>query len=105
MPRDEALMKIKSGEIAMESFYMQPGDVTIRSPLAMHRGSPNRTNQPRPMVVMGYVMHWLHTPKVDLMLPRDYYQSLPQELQEMLRCEVVEQLPENQVETYVNFKY
>lgn len=105
MPRDEALVKIRAGEIPIESFYMQPGDVSIRSPLAMHRGSPNRTNQPRPMVVMGYVMHWLHTPKVDLTLPRDYYESLPEELQQMLRCEVVEQLPENKVETYVNFKY
>lgn len=105
MPRDEALVKIRAGEIPIESFYMQPGDVTIRSPLAMHRGSPNRTNQPRPMVVMGYVMHWLHTPKVDLTLPRDYYESLPQELQEMLRCEVVDKLPENKAETYVNFKY
>jgi ectoine hydroxylase-related dioxygenase (phytanoyl-CoA dioxygenase family) len=105
MSREEGLLKIKSGEIAIESFYMQPGDVMIRSPLALHRGSPNHTHQPRPMVVMGYVMHWLHTPKVDLTLPRDYYNSLSQSTQQLLRCEVVDQLPENKVETYVNFKY
>jgi ectoine hydroxylase-related dioxygenase (phytanoyl-CoA dioxygenase family) len=105
LPREEGFRKIATGEIPMESFYLQPGDVTLRSPLALHRGSPNLTNQPRPMVVMGYAMHWLHTPKVDLTLPRDYYESLPVELQQMLRCQVVEQLPTEKVETYINFKY
>lgn len=57
------------------------------------------------MIVMGYVMHWLHTHKVDLKLPRDYYQSLPSKTQELLRCEVVEHLPQATSETYVNFEY
>lgn len=105
LPREEGLRKIASGEIQMESFYMQPGDVIVRSPLALHRGSPNRTSQPRPMVVMGYAMHWLHTPKVDLTLQRDYYESLPEEVRQMIRCQVVEQLPQEKVETYINFKY
>lgn len=105
LPRDEGLVKVASGEIPMESFYMNPGDVMIRTPLALHRGSPNRTSQPRPMVVMGYVMHWLHTPKVDLTLQRDYYESLPDRTRQLLRCQVVDLLPENQVETYINFKY
>ncbi|GAA6620327.1 phytanoyl-CoA dioxygenase family protein [Scytonema sp. NUACC26] len=105
LSRDEGLAKIASGEIQMESFYMQPGDAIVRSPLALHRGSPNRTCQPRPMVVMGYVMHWLHTVKVDLTVPQDYYESLPEKVRQLLRCQVVEQLPKEKVETYVNFKY
>lgn len=105
LPREEGLVKIAAGEIPMESFYMKPGDVMIRSPLALHRGSPNRTSQPRPMIVMGYVMHWLHTAKVDLTLQQDCYNSLPEEIKQLLRCEVVEQLSEDKVETYVNFKY
>jgi ectoine hydroxylase-related dioxygenase (phytanoyl-CoA dioxygenase family) len=105
LPREEGLVKIAAGEIPMESFYMQPGDVMIRTPLALHRGSPNRTDKARPMVVMGYVMHWLHTFKVDLTVQQDYYDSLPEQVREMLRCQVVEQLPENRTETYVNFKY
>ncbi len=104
MNRAEGLRKIESGEIPLESFHLQMGDVAIRTPLALHRGSPNRTDKPRPMVVMGYVMHWLHTPKVDVTLPRDYYQSLPEQVQKMLRCNVVEQLEEKS-ETYINFKY
>lgn len=105
LSREEGLVKIQAGEIPMESFYMQPGDVMIRSPLALHRGTPNLTPQPRPMIVMGYVMHWLHTQKVDLTLPQDYYNRLSPELQQLLRCQVVEQLPEQMSETYINFQY
>ncbi len=105
MPRDTALQKVESGEIAMETFPLQMGDVMIRTPLALHRGTPNRTDTPRPMVVMGYVMHWLHTPKVDLTLPQAYYDSLPAEDQQRLRCEVVESLPQEKGETYVDFKF
>lgn len=104
LPRDEGLVKVAAGEIPIESFYMQPGDVMIRTPLALHRGSPNKTSKPRPMVVMGYAMHWLHTPKVDLTVQRDYYQSLPETTRQLLRCQVVEQLSEK-AETYINFKY
>lgn len=104
MGRDEALATVKRGEIPMESFYMKPGDVSIRTPLALHRGSPNRSDQPRPMVVMGYVMHWLHTPQVDVNVPRDYYESLPEATRKLLRCNVVDRL-EEKAETYVNFKY
>ena len=105
LPRDEGLVKVANSEIPMDSFYMMPGDVTIRTPLALHRGSPNKTCKPRPMVVMGYVMHWLHTPHVDLTLQRDYYQSLPEQVRQLLRCQVVDQLAEEKVETYVEFKY
>lgn len=105
MPREEGLVKVQTGEIPMEQFYMQPGDVMIRSPLALHRGTPNRTPQPRPMIVMGYVMHWLNTQKVDLTLPQDYYNNLSPQLQQLLRCQTVKQLPHQATETYVNFQY
>ncbi|MDB6019324.1 MAG: Ectoine hydroxylase-related dioxygenase, phytanoyl-CoA dioxygenase [Pedosphaera sp.] len=104
LPHKVGLEKIASGEIPMESFYMNPGDVSIRTPLALHRGSPNRTDTPRPMVVMGYVMHWLHTPKVDLTVPREFYERLAEDTQKLLRCNIVDQLQERD-ETYINFKY
>ena len=103
--KDAGLAKIASGEIAMESFPLQMGDVMIRTPLALHRGTPNRTERPRPMVVMGYVMHWLHTPKVDLTVPRAYYDTLPPKIQSMLRCEVVDALASEKGETYIDFKF
>ncbi len=105
LPRDEALARVNSGEIPMESFHLKRGDVMIRTPLALHRGTPNRTDIPRPMIVLGYVMHWLHTPNVDVTLPRAYYESLPEPTQKMLRCEVVEELPAERTETYLEFKH
>ncbi len=38
---------------------MRPGDVMIRDVRALHRGTPNHTNEPRPMVVIGYSLRWL----------------------------------------------
>ena len=105
LPRDVGLQKVASGEIPMESFPVKMGDVMIRTPLALHRGTPNRTDRPRPMVVMGYVMHWLHTPKVDLTLPKAYYEGLPATVKSMLRCEVVESLSDGKSETYIDFKF
>jgi len=104
LTRDQAMAKVESGEMPLERFYMKPGDMSIRTPLALHRGTPNRSDSPRPMVVMGYVMHWLHTPQVDLNVPRDLYESLPERTRKMLRCNVVDRL-EEKAETYVNFKF
>jgi ectoine hydroxylase-related dioxygenase (phytanoyl-CoA dioxygenase family) len=105
MPKDEALAKIESGEIPMETFLMERGDVMIRTPLALHRGTPNRSQVARPMVVMGYVMHWLHTAKVDLQVDRNTFSKLPVKLQKMLRCQIVEELPDFKPETYIDFTY
>ena len=105
LPRDEGLARIESGENPLESFLAQPGDVTIRTPLALHLGTPNVTDAPRPMVVMGYVMHWLHTANVELNVPRAFYETLPQEQQELLRCNVVDELDTDVSETYVKFAY
>ena len=105
LPRDEGLAKVAAGELPLEQFTMKAGDVSVRTPLALHRGTPNRTDQMRPMVVLGYVMHWLHTPKVELSVPRAYYESLPPAQREMLRCEVVDELPAEATESYVEFAY
>jgi hypothetical protein len=59
LSREVALAKIAAGELVLESFPMKAGDVSVRTPLALHRGTPNRTDRPRPMVVLGYVRHAL----------------------------------------------
>lgn len=104
MPKAEGLARLARGELAMERFLMDPGDVMIRSPLALHRGTPNLTDTPRPMVVIGYVRPWLHTPKVELRVPRDRFESLAPDVRRLLRCDVVDSL-EYRAESYVDFKY
>jgi hypothetical protein len=105
MTRAEGLKKIETGELEFESFYADPGDVTIRSPLALHRGTPNRSGAARPMVVMGYVRAWMNTPNVSMSIPRAYLDSLPGHLRNRMRCEEIDEVVEDDVETYVNFKF
>ena len=104
LSRDDALRKIESGENPLEPFFAEPGDVTIRTPLGLHLGTANVSDGPRPMVVMGYVMHWLHTANVDLTVPRAFYDQLPPATHALLRCNVVDELPQA-AETYVDFAF
>jgi ectoine hydroxylase-related dioxygenase (phytanoyl-CoA dioxygenase family) len=103
-PRALALAQIAAGERLLESFPMRAGDVIIRAPIALHRGTPNRTERPRPMIVLGYVRRWLQTPKVQLMVPRGSYEELQPSTRELLRCHVTEHLA-TAPETYLQFKY
>lgn len=105
LSREEGLRRIETGECPIESFLAEPGDVTIRTPLALHLGTPNVTDAARPMVVLGYAMHWLHTPNVSLDVPRELYERLPAETQELLRCTLVDGLPQDAAETYVDFAF
>jgi hypothetical protein len=105
MHKADAFDRLARGELKIESFPMAAGDLALRWPYALHRGSPNRTDRPRPMVVMGYVMHWLRTLKVDLDVPRNVYDSLEPAIRSILRCRVVESLPQEKAEAYVEFEY
>jgi hypothetical protein len=105
MSRTEALARIASGEAPLEPICMAMGDALIRTPLALHRGTPNRTAEGRPMVVIGYVMRWLNTPTVELRVPRREHEAMPKRLRSLLRCQVVDDLTAIPVETYVEFQY
>ena len=56
MPRKEALRAVEAGEIEMQPVPLEIGDVLIRHPWALHRGTPNTTDTPRALVHM-YVMY------------------------------------------------
>src|SRR5215210_8933387 len=92
LTRDDGLARVASGDLPLEPLLMQPGDVMMRTPLALHRGTPNRTASARPMVVLGYAMHWLHTANVELNVPRQTYEGYDARLRELLRCNVVDAL-------------
>jgi ectoine hydroxylase-related dioxygenase (phytanoyl-CoA dioxygenase family) len=104
LSRAQGLAEIATGERPLESFPMSAGDVIIRAPIALHRGTPNRTPRPRPMVVLGFVRSWLQTPKVQLTVPRAQYEALPPETRTLLRCHLADR-PEIAPETYLHFKY
>ena len=85
---------------------MKMGDVMIRDVRAIHRGTPNRSDTARPMVVLGYSRSWLLRPEVHVEVPRAVLESLPPQARELLRfnpvCDgAVAQVAEN----YRTFMY
>ncbi len=68
-------------------------------------GTPNHTDSPRVIAVMGYVMRWFNTANVHMTIERNYYETLPQDIRTMLRCDVVETLEEPEPERFTNFKF
>lgn len=105
LDKRDALDRINRGEIAVEPVLMKRGDVLIRDVRAIHRGTPNTSGEPRPMVVIGYSRRWLHRPEVSIQIPRATYEALSPHARRMLRFNpVVESLGESR-EVYQAFAY
>jgi hypothetical protein len=73
--------------------YPQRGDISARSALALHRGTANRSDRARPVLVLGVDApgaghDQLHDPMVT---PR-YWATLPDEVRRHLHCRVVDEL-------------
>src|SRR5436190_22887883 len=71
----------------------QMGDMSCRSALTVHRGTPHGSPIARPVLVIGVDAPGAGHDKLhDLMVTQDYYDSLPQQVREHLICRVVEKL-------------
>jgi hypothetical protein len=105
--KEEGLRRIESGEVALEAVTMRLGDVMIRDVRGLHRGTPNRTREPRPMVVVGYSRRWLHRPEVSIRVPRAALDALSERARFLLRFNpVVDSLEdEGGAEVYQSFAY
>ena len=71
----------------------QMGDISARSALTIHRGTANRSDQARPVLVVGVdapdATNALHH---DLQVTRAYHESLPPRVRDHLTCRVVDRL-------------
>ena len=76
---------LKDGSLPVHSLKMALGDVMIRDVRAIHRGTPNHTETPRPMVVLGYSRRWLHRPEVHIRVPREAWSTLSPIGKQLLR--------------------
>jgi hypothetical protein len=85
MAKEEGLARIAAGEIALEPVLMSAGDVMIRDVRGLHRGTPNRSGTPRPMVVVGYSRKWLFRPEVSIRIPRGALDALGERARRLLR--------------------
>jgi ectoine hydroxylase-related dioxygenase (phytanoyl-CoA dioxygenase family) len=85
LSKAEGLRRIEAGEIALEPVLMKRGDVMIRDVRHVHRGTPNPSATPRPMVVIGYSRRWLYRPEVEIRVPRETLEVLPERARRWLR--------------------
>jgi len=58
MSREAATRSVESGAIDLCSVLLEIGDVFIRHPWALHRGTPNATDTPRALATVRYVRRW-----------------------------------------------
>jgi hypothetical protein len=106
VPKVEALRRLDSGEARLEPILMKLGDVMIRDVRGLHRGTPNRTGVPRPMVVIGYSRRWLFRPEVNIRVPRSALPGLSPRARQLLRFNpVVVRVDEPEAEVYQSFAY
>jgi ectoine hydroxylase-related dioxygenase (phytanoyl-CoA dioxygenase family) len=89
LPRKDALRAVEASEIAMEPVPLEIGDVLIRHPWAVHRGSPNTTDTPRALLSIRYVRRWYADDSREVsFLPCAVWESLTPEQQGMMRYPV-----------------
>lgn len=71
----------------------QRGDISARSALTIHRGTANRSNEARPvLVVAADAPDGTNANHHDLQVTRAYFDSLPAQVRDHLTCRVTEEL-------------
>jgi ectoine hydroxylase-related dioxygenase (phytanoyl-CoA dioxygenase family) len=89
MRREEAIGAVQSGEIEMQPIPLELGDILIRHPWALHRGTPNTTDTPRALVTIRYVRHWYADNSRDVnAIPQTVWRSLTPEQRSVMRFPV-----------------
>jgi len=89
MLRADAFRVVEAKEIAMQAIPLEIGDVLIRHPWALHRGTPNLTDTPRALVTIRYVRRWYADASRDVeAVPRAVWESLTAEQQSVMRFPV-----------------
>ena len=83
MPRAEA------SQIGLEPVPLAIGDVLIRHPWALHRGTPNTSAMPRPLLSIRYVRRWYADESREVnAAPRAVWDALTPEQQSLMRFPV-----------------
>jgi hypothetical protein len=108
LSKANGLERVESGDIALVPALMNRGDVMIRDVRHIHRGTPNPSATPRPMVVIGYSRRWLNRPEVQIRVPRPVLDTLPERARRWLRFNPVFDTVAEAIageETYREFAY
>ncbi len=91
MPRSQAMRCVEEGAIEAQPVTLGLGDVLIRHPWALHRGTPNLTDTPRALVTIRYVRRWYADDSREVnSIPLPVWQSLSADQQSIMRFPVGE---------------
>lgn len=91
MTRNDAMRAAREGDIQSEAVTLEIGDVLIRHPWAVHRGTPNTTDIPRALVTIRYVRPWYADNSREVEpIPRETWESLTPEQHALLRFPAAE---------------
>jgi hypothetical protein len=86
LSRKEALQAMQSSDLPMKTVLLNVGDVLIRHPWALHRGTPNVTDTPRALLTIRYVRRWYADDSREVSsIPRTVWSSLTKEHQSIMR--------------------
>jgi hypothetical protein len=73
--------------------YPQMGDISIRSALTIHRGTENRSQLSRPVLVFGLDAPGAgNAERHDMAVTKEFWETLPQSIRDHLHCPVVDRL-------------
>ena len=73
--------------------YPEMGDISCRSALTVHRGTPHRSPVARPVMVHGVAAPGAgHAALHDMMVTKDYFAALPASVKDHLVCRIVDEL-------------
>jgi hypothetical protein len=91
MTRDEAKRAVSVGDLRMSPVLLGIGDVLIRHPWALHRGTPNLTKTPRTLLTIRYVRPWYNDDSREVCpIPRSIWQSLGTDQRRILRFPILD---------------
>jgi len=89
MTTEKAFEAVQNSEIKMLPVCLDVGDILIRHPWALHRGTPNKTDMPRPFVTIRYVRSWYYDDSRQVnSIPSSVWNSLKDQQKMMLRFPV-----------------
>ena len=77
-----------ASELPSQPVIMPAGSFLIRDPRMWHRGTPNRSDAPRPMLSLAYNRTWYRFNAVTL--SNEVYDAWPQSLQELFRLACID---------------
>jgi len=85
--RSSPVGRFTEQEMPPEQVITPAGSVVIRDIRMWHRGTPNRSNEPRPMMALVYNRPWYNTGVVEI--AENEFAALPQEVKQVFRNAVV----------------